>query len=325
MKKLIAAVTVIGLTLLSGCGSDAPASNTVTNQNPAAAETDVYIMAGKVVSDASVNVSSKISARITSLTVDKGAKVTKGQPLVYLDTQDIADQVKQASAAADAAQANLNKALNGARPEQIAQAKALLSSANSTYISAKNNLDRIKQLYQAGGASAQQLEAAQSQYASAEAAYKTAQESLNILNRGETKDTIQMLQSQANQAKAALDLVKEQQKNGVLLSPVTGTVEQKNVNAGELASPGTTLLTLVSEGALYIEAQVPTAFANQIKEGQAVKIKTAEFPDKKFEGKIAVINPVVDTKSKNITVKVEVSNDGQLLKPGMYAEIALKK
>lgn len=326
MKKVFAALSVIML-LLSGCGSsdNSTAQTSANNSTSISKNGEIYIMAGKVKSNSEVNVSSKISAKVSKILVDLGAKVTKGQPLIYLDTKDIAAQVSQAEAGANAAQANLNKVLDGARPEQISQAKAALESAKTNYNAAKNNLQRTKQLYQQGGLSTQQLETVQTQYASADSAYKSALESLNILTRGETKDTINILQSQASQAKAGVDYAKVQLGNGIITSPIDGTVSKKNINVGELAAPGAQLLSIVGSNTVYIEAQVPTEYEDQIRAGQQVVVKVNELNGKKLNGKVTVVSPVVDATTKNITVKVEVSNEQQLLKPGMIAEIGIKK
>lgn len=326
MKRVFAALSAIML-LMSGCGSsDIPSAQKNINKNTSTSDNgELYIMAGKIKSNSEVNVSSKISAKVSKIMVDLGSKVTKGQPLIYLDTQDIAAQVSQAAAGASAAQANLNKALDGARPEQVAQAKASLESAKTNFITVKNNLQRTKQLYQQGGVSIQQLETAQAQYASADAALKSAQEALNILTRGETKDTIDMLRSQANQAKAALDYAKALYSNSAIVSPIDGTVSKKNINVGELATPGMQLLSIVGSNTVYVEAQVPTEFVDQVKVGQPVVVKVRELSDKKLSGKISVVSPVVDTTTKNVTVKVEIDDDQQILKPGMIAEIGIKK
>ena len=63
----------------------------------------------------------------------------------------------------------------------------------------------------------------------------------------------------------------------------------------------------------------------RLKEGQSVVVKVSEVPDKQFAGKITVINSKLNSQSRNILVKVTLADPNSLLKPGMFAEIGLKK
>lgn len=320
MRKIGMALVALSL-LLSGCGTTPATQNSkqviTTNKTQA-----MYIMAGRVESEAEANVAAKITARVTKLAVDVGDKVTEGQPLIYLDTQDIAQQVKQYKAQLDGAQADLDKALIGA-PEQLSQAEVAVDSAKVNYDNANANLDRNNQLYQAGSISKQQLEAAQSQYASANAAYKNALSNLALLNKGQTQDSINKAQAVVSQSQAALELAQVQLSNGTIVAPVSGTVSQRNIHVGDMATANSTLLSIVGGTNLFVNAKVPTDFLSQLKVGQKVSIMIDELPDQSFKGSIAVISPVIDFHSKQVDVKVSLDKGQTPIKPGMMAEIGI--
>lgn len=145
-----------------------------------------------------------------------------------------------------------------------------------------------------------------------------------MLINGETQETIKAAQSQVEQAQAALNLAKVQLNNGIIVSPISGVVSSKNVSSGELAKAGSPLVTIVNSDALYINAYLPESLMNRVKIGQEVAIKVSNVPDKVFNGQILVINPVIDSENKNELVKIEFKTQDTLLKPGMFAEIALK-
>jgi len=233
--------------------------------------------------------------------------------------------VAQAQAAVDTAQANLTKIQAGARPEQIAQAQVLLDSAKTSYTNAKNDFDRNQQLSTAGAISQAQLETAQTQLSAAQAQYSSAQDQLEMLTKGETKETIDVLQAQVKQAQAALDLAKTQLAYGTIVSPVSGTVSAKNINVGELASPGVTLLSVVNVDSLFINASLPAGLVGSVKDGQEVVVKVSEIPDKEFPGEVSMVDPVIDSRSTSVIVKIQIKNPDPILKPGMLAEIGLKK
>ncbi|MCT8978628.1 efflux RND transporter periplasmic adaptor subunit [Clostridium sp. CX1] len=327
MKKtaLFCLVTAI---LLTGCGASGVTStkdNKQTTKSIQQNNSNQFIMGGKIAANTQADITSKISARISEITVDIGSKVNQGDVIIKLDTQDLQAQVEQAQAAVNTARASLANAQNSVRPEQVASAQATLDSAAENYAVIKKNYDRIKALVDTGAAAQQQLDTAQQQLAAAEAQQKNAQEQLNMLNNGPTRSSIEVYQAQVSQAEAALKVAQTALNNGTIVSPISGTVSAKNINVGELAGAGAKLLSIVNSEALCVNAYAPLEIINDLKEGQDVVIKVSELPDKEFTGKITVINSKLNDQSRNILVKVSIEDPKALLKPGMFAQIGLKK
>jgi len=169
------------------------------------------------------------------------------------------------------------------------------------------------------------LEIAQTQLSAAQAQYNQAQDQLDILTKGETKETLNVLQAQVKQAEAALDLAKTQLAYGTIVSPVSGIVRAKNINVGELASVGATLLSVVNVDSLFINASLPAGLIGSVKVGQQVVVNISEIPDQEFPGEVAVVDPVIDSRSTSVLVKIILNNPDPVLKPGMLAKIGLKK
>ncbi|KUO77340.1 MAG: hemolysin D [Desulfosporosinus sp. BRH_c37] len=322
MKRVICIIIAM-VVVLTGCGTasqkDKQASTDAQVSKP------VFVMAGIIDANERAQITTKIPAKIANISVDVGSVVKKGDTLITLDSKDIEAQVAQAQAAVNTAQANLTKTQSGARPEQIAQAQALLDSTNTSYTNSKNNFDRNQQLYVAGAISQAQLEIAQTQLSAAQAQYNQAQDQLDILTKGETKETLNVLQAQVKQAEAALDLAKTQLAYGTIVSPVSGIVRAKNINVGELASVGATLLSVVNVDSLFINASLPAGLIGSVKVGQQVVVNISEIPDQEFPGEVAVVDPVIDSRSTSVLVKIILNNPDPVLKPGMLAKIGLKK
>lgn len=327
MKKTTLICLLLAM-ILSGCSST---SGTSTNNNAQPTENtqqdtkNQYIMAGKIQANDEANIASKISARVSEISVDIGSNVNQGDTIIKLDTQDLQAQVDQAQAAVNTAKASLANASSGTRPEQIAQAQAALDSATESYDVTKKNYDRTKALVDAGAAAEQQLDSADQQLAAAEAQQKSAQEQLNMLNNGATESSIDVYQAQVDQAEAALKVAQTALNNATITAPISGVVNAKNIKVGEFAAAGTTLVSISNSSALYVNAYAPLDIVNQLQEGQNVTVKVSEVPDKNFEGQIAVINSKLNSQSTNILVKVTLSDPDSLLKPGMFAEVGLKE
>jgi HlyD family secretion protein len=325
MKKttLLCLAAVI---FLSGCSSSTASikTNLQTTKSVQSNNTQ-FIMGGKVASNEEAKITSKISGKVSEILVDVGSKVKQGDILVKLDTQDLQVQVDQAQAAVNTAKANLNNLMNSSRPEQIASAQASVDSATESYNVTKKNSDRTKALVDAGAAAQQQLDTAGQQLAAADAQLKSAEQQLNMLNNGPTKSNVDVYKAQVDQAEAALKTVQTALSNATITSPIDGAVTAKNINVGELASPGGVLASVVNSNALCINAYAPSEIVANLKEGQAVTIRVSELPDKKFTGKIAVIDSSLNDQSRNILVKVSIDNPDSLIKPGMFAEVGLNK
>lgn len=323
--KRIHPLVLLAILLFGGCGQSGKPLATEISSQSASHPQEVYIMAGKIDARDQAAVTTKITARVEQILVDVGSQVKQGEPVIILETNELQAQVRQAEAAVLTAQANLNNTMAGSRPEQIAQAQAALDSAQKNYENSKNNFNRIQDIYNLKGVSRQQFETAQTQLAAAEAQNKSALEQLEIFKQGATKETVTILEKQVQQARAALEVIKTQLNNGTIVAPLSGTVTSKNINVGELASPGDTLVSIVNNKALYVNAYLPASMSGQVKQGQLVIVKVSEIPEKKFDGEITVMNGVINSLSKNILVKVAFKIPDQALKPGMFAEIALKK
>ena len=203
-----------------------------------------YIMAGKIEANDQVNIASKISARVSEVLVDIGSNVNQGDTIIKLDTKDLQAQVDQAQAAVNTANATLTNAMSSTRPEQIAQAQATLDNATESYEVAKKNYDRTKTLVEAEANTQQQLETAEQQLVAAESQQKSAQEQLNMLKNGATETSIDVYKAQVEQAEAALKTAQTALSNGTITSPISGVVNAKNINVGEMASPSTTLVSI---------------------------------------------------------------------------------
>lgn len=328
MKK-ITLVCLFAVMILGGCSSTTETSISNNSQTTEATEQSTktqYIMAGKISANDEANIASKISARVSEISVDIGSTVNQGDTIIKLDTQDLQSQVDQAQAAVNTANASLANATNSTRPEQIAQAQAALDSATESHAVAQKNYDRTKTLVEAEANTQQQLESAQQQLVASESQEKSAQEALNMLKNGATETAINVYRAQVEQAEAALKTAQTALNNGTITAPISGVVNSKKINVGEMASPGVALVLISNPNALCVNAYAPLDIVNELEEGQDVIVKVSEVEDREFEGKITLINPTLNSQSSNILVKITLLEDPDLkLKPGMFAEVGLKK
>jgi len=85
---------------------------------------------------------------------------------------------------------------------------------------------------------------------------------------------------------------------------------------------GAMLFRINGLASVWINAEVPEGMAAYIRPGNNVEARTSAFPDRVFKGRVAAILPEVNSATRTLKARVEVNNQGGLLAPGMFANVA---
>jgi HlyD family secretion protein len=301
------------------------------------------LASGSVTSIRDSKIGSKISVRVSTVFVDEGQRVSAGTPLLRLDASELAAQEAQAQANVAAARARLAEVLAGARPEerrisenQVAQAQAALRSAQASLSLAQANVERMRSLNAQGAVSKQELDTAETQarvaqakVSQAQAQYDSARQNWTIVVRvGSRQEDIQQARAQLAQAQAGLAGIQVQLRDSTIHAPFAGTITQRHVEPGEVVSSLTTsaqssLFVLSEVDDVYIELVVPAQHRAELQQGQAAQMTVDGLPGKTFQGRVEEIKPAAEVASRTFGVKVRVSNQQGILRPGMFARGAI--
>ncbi len=106
-------------------------------------------------------------------------------------------------------------------------------------------------------------------------------------------------------------------------TPVGGAIQTLDVRQGMTVSMGQTLAQVSGLGSVWLNAAVPEAMAGQVRVGQAGRAELAAFPGETFTGRVTAILPTTQPDSRTLTVRIELSNRGGRLRPGMFATVHL--
>jgi len=106
-------------------------------------------------------------------------------------------------------------------------------------------------------------------------------------------------------------------------SPVNGIVTEKKALQGMRFMPGEALYQIADLSAVWVVADVFEQDIGLVKVGAVATVKINAYPDKLFKGTISYVYPMLKAETRTIPVRVELANPGQLLKPGMFAELEL--
>lgn len=285
-----------------------------------------------------VQVSFRIPGKIEERLVSEGDLVKAGQVVARLDSKDLAQEIAQRKAQVTAAQAVLTELTAGSRPEEIAQAEAVLERAEAEGTRAKLEFERQKKLFEREVISQREFDGAKTTLDGAQARIREAKEMHSLVRKGPRQEKIDQGKAGMEQAKQALALAETRKGYSVAVSPLSGIVLSENSEAGEYVSPGTPVVTIGDLSRVYLRAYINETDLGRVKVGQTVRLATDTFPGKTYLGKISFIASQAEFTPKNVQtqkervklvyrIKVDVPNPDQELKPGMPAdgEILLKK
>ena len=106
-------------------------------------------------------------------------------------------------------------------------------------------------------------------------------------------------------------------------SPVAGIVTEKKARQGMRFMPGEALYQVADLSAVWVVADVFEQDIGLVKSGAKATVRINAYPDKEFTGTISYVYPTLNAETRTVPVRVEVANAGQLLKPGMFAQVEL--
>jgi len=278
-----------------------------------------------------VRVSSQVAGTILSVDAVEGSQVNKGDQLARIDPDAYRFQAGEAHAAADAARAQLDLLVGGARAEDIMQAKANLDQANETLRLAAADAARMRDLAASGSATTKQRDDAESHLATAKAQQESASQALLKLESFARPEELRAARARLDQAEWAARLADKSLDSCQVTAPISGTVLEKLAESGELALVGSGIATLADLHSLSLTIYLPETEIGKVTLGQSAKISVDSFPGRTFTGTVSFISPKAEYTPKNVqtkdervkqvfAIKLDLGAGEGLLKPGMPAD-----
>jgi Cu(I)/Ag(I) efflux system membrane fusion protein len=120
---------------------------------------------------------------------------------------------------------------------------------------------------------------------------------------------------------AELDRTGKPRRNVTLFSPASGYVTGKEIFEGMEVGPGMDLLTVTDLSTVWVEADFYEYESRSLAVGQKVSLQLPYDPAATRSGRISFIYPYLDPESRTVKVRIELSNPGLKLKPGMYVDV----
>jgi HlyD family secretion protein len=292
------------------------------------------ITASGTIEATEVNVASKAGGEVLEIPVGEGSRVQKGELLAQVDHSTLDLQLAQARAGVSMAEAQLQLLLKGARIEDIQQAQEGLIQAEENLRLAKEDAERMKELFASGSATQKQRDDAAARYVVSQAQYNSAAQALKKIENLARPEEVQSAKAKLDQAAIAVQLLEKSVRDASITSPLDALVTQKLVETGELVAPGTTVFVLADLSRVELEVYVPEPDLSRVSLGQEVEVRIDGPPPNSFPGRVSYISSVAEFTPKNIQtreervklvfgVKIQIDNPQGILKPGMPADAAI--
>lgn len=132
-----------------------------------------------------------------------------------------------------------------------------------------------------------------------------------------------LAEGDVDRAKGALDLAREKLIKTKIYAPMAGAVKEKKVTPGEYVKNGTPLLTLIQNDPIKLSFTVTEKDVASLRVSQEVVFKVDSFPDREFRGKLYIIYPNLEEKTRSLQVEALVPNPQMLLKSGLFTRVTL--
>jgi RND family efflux transporter MFP subunit len=290
----------IPILLLTSCGSEPARRAAQPQAPPVAVQTAViatqdwptsYEATGTVRARTTATISSKVMGYVQQVNAQVGDHVRQGQALITLDARDLDVSLRRAEAGRAEVESAIPELENA-----TAAAKANLDLAQTTF-------QRMQELAAKKSISNQELDEASARLKAAQANYEMMRS-----RRAQVSSKTAVVEQEVRAAGIMRDYAR-------LAAPFSGVVITRTVEPGNLATPGSPLLTLEQDGLYRLEASVDESKLASVRVGQAVEAVLEA--DRKLSARVSEIVPSVDAASRTYIVKLDLPATPNL-RTGMF-------
>jgi len=240
------------------------------------------------------------SGRIDRVLVREGERVQKGQLLATLDTTRLQLALRQARAQADVGRSQVAKLQSGSRPEEIRQAAAERDAAQAAVNEAKQIHARQLDLVSKQFISRQQADSAKNALDAARQRLKAAEEGYRLARLGPRREDLAAAEAALAAQEAAVAGLERDIAEGELHAPDAGVIQNRVLEAGDMASPQKTVFTVALTTAVWARVYLPEAALGRIPAGARASLATDSHPERKIAGWVGYVSPSAEFTPKSV-------------------------
>jgi len=134
---------------------------------------------------------------------------------------------------------------------------------------------------------------------------------------------LSLAEAEVERAKASLSLARLKLSKTKITSPLACVIKEKRVSAGDFVRNGTPLFIIIQPNPLKLRFTVPEKDVGRLRVNQEVMLRVDGFAEAEFKGRVNIVFPNVEEKTRTLQVEALVPNNNGLLKPGLFAKVIL--
>ncbi len=276
---------------------------------------ETVVASGHVETPFRAEIGSQITGTVDDVLVQEGERVSKGQPLIALESRELKATVVQAQGAVAQAEARMRQLDELTLPS----AREALTQAQANLLNAQQTFDRTSHLAENGYATRAALDDAQKTLDVARTQVRTAEFQVYTASPGGS-DYV-MAQTQLNQAHANLETAELRLGYATITAPRDGVLITRNVERGAVVQPGKALLVLAPSGEVQLVLQIDERNLGKLSLGQKALASADAYPDQRFAAVVSYINPGVDITRASVEVKLTVTDPPDYLRQDMTVSV----
>lgn len=139
-----------------------------------------------------------------------------------------------------------------------------------------------------------------------------------------TRSLLDQQRAALSEARASEESVQAQISDRMIRAPFSGYLSLRNISEGAIVNSGTPLVTVSDLSRIKLDFTVPETQLASLRAGQPIRAFASAYPDQPIEGRISVIDPVIDPQSRAVMVRATLPNPGARIKPGMLLTVRIE-
>ena len=281
-------------------------------------------VSGNIEAHESILAFKTVQSRIVELPFDEGASVKAGTLIARVDDTDYQQQVVIASSVLEVQKRQFEAA------EQNSDAsRSMLLSDEADLAQKKGDAERDQTLWKEGTVSTQARDQAQT----------AAKQSAALLQRDQAlalaaEHSVALARANIDNAQATLQMADIVLGYTSLVVPFDGVITVREAELGEIAAPGTPVVTLADLDHVWLRAYINETDISRVRLGETATVTTDTYPGTKYHGRISFISSEaeftpksVETHAERVTlvyrIRIDIDNRTHELVPGMPADAAI--
>jgi membrane fusion protein (multidrug efflux system) len=142
---------------------------------------------------------------------------------------------------------------------------------------------------------------------------------INAISQNETDQALADFQQAVSEAENLRATIAK--KN--IRAPFGGKLGIRLVNLGQILNPGDAIVNLQALDPIFIDFTLPQRHFKQLQTGLPLRVVSSAIPGKVMAGRITTVNPALDQETRNLRIQGTLSNPGEQLRPGMFADVSV--